>query len=165
MPPILQVKSGRSRPLLAHRCAAGRSGYRKVSVQTMSIISAHDRQNPTLRGQAADSVLEWRQSPRRPYGDDGQHGEISSRFWGADRSAPTQAKASRLGRRGAGLSLLIVPQRRLVSNEFPVDGWPVEASRRRLTMSVTTAVCSCSRRPFAVPEPASPRCKRRQAML
>jgi hypothetical protein len=50
-----------------------------------------------------------------------QHDEISSRFWGADRSAPTRAKASRLGRRGAGLSPPILSRRRLVSNEFPYE--------------------------------------------
>jgi hypothetical protein len=37
----------------------------------------------------------------------------------ADRSAPTEAKASRQGRRGVGCSQLILPRSRPVSNEFP----------------------------------------------
>jgi hypothetical protein len=43
---------------------------------------------------------------------------------GADRSAPTEAKASRQGRRGAGFSYPIVPPWRPVSNEFEKKEWP-----------------------------------------
>ena len=87
----------------------------------MGRTSSSARPILTLEDYGVDAARSWRKSPKRPNGCDGQHGGILSRFWGADRSAPTRAKASRPGRRGAGLSVPILPQWRLVSNEFPYE--------------------------------------------
>ena len=57
----------------------------------------------------------------------------------ADRSAPTEAKASRQGRRGAGFSHRIVPPRRLVSNEFPVDDLRTGLGETRTPTSFRTS--------------------------